>query len=134
MALTTPGALLIKHMIPTKEGRDKFDIYTPIDKPAMTKLVNILLEHGGPTSHEVINDMGKMFFNKATEIGATTPLSDYENDSDERQAMFGEFEHKVTEVLKKNLSAKDQAKELDAISGQMRGKMEKHNFKAQPLL
>lgn len=129
MTITTPGAILVKHMLPTDEAKEKFNLYKPLDKGGMKDLINLLIEHGGPTSHETINELGKLFFNKATEIGSTTPLSDYENDSDERQAMFSEFEHRVTEVLKKDLPKLEQARELDTISAELRGRMEKHNLK-----
>lgn len=126
--LTTPGAILIKHMLPSEEARNKFNLYTPIDKKGMKELVDILIEDKTPGNHEIINQLAKMFFNKATEIGATTPLSDYENDSDERQTMFSEFEHKVAEVLKKDLSKMERAKELERIGGEMSGRMQKHNL------
>lgn len=113
--ITTPGALLIKHMLPTQEAKDHFDIYSPLNKGGMSKLVNNLIQHGGEDAHTTINDLGKMFFNKATEIGATTPLSDYLNDSDDRKAIFAEVEHKVSEVLKQNHSKQEQ----NALIGQI---------------
>lgn len=129
MAITTPGALLVKRMLPTDEAQAKFDLHKPLDKGGIKNLINLLIEHGGPTGHEVINDLSKLFFNKATEIGATTPLSDYENDSDERQTMFSEFEHRVSEVLKKDLPRLEQARELERIGGEMSKKMQEHNLK-----
>lgn len=128
MPITTPGALLIKHMLPTDKAKQNFDLYRPIDKGGMKDLINNLLKNGGDTSHEVINELGKLFFNKATEIGATTPLSDYHNESDERQALFSEFEHRVAEVLKQRLPKLEQARQLDKISGELRGRMEKSNL------
>lgn len=128
MTYTTAGAIQIKHMLPTQEARDRFDINKPLDKSGMKNLVNLLIQHGGPNSHETINDLTKLFFNKATEIGATTPLSDYENDSEERQLEFSEFEHKVSQILKKNLSKLDQAKELSVLAASARHSMEKHNL------
>ena len=127
--ITTPGAILVKHMLPTQKARENFDLYSPLTKGGMKKLINVLIEHGGPNSHETINELGRLFFNKATEIGATTPLDDYINDSDERQAIFSEFEHRVTEVLKKKLSKLEQAKALNEISIDIRGRMEKDNLR-----
>jgi len=128
MTITTAGSLLIKHMLPTEEARQKYDVHTPLNKDGMKTLVNNILENGGPKGPETINELGKLFFNKATEMGATTPLSDYENDSDERQAMFSEFEDKVTEVLKKKLPKLEQARELDVIAANYSNKMSKHNL------
>lgn len=128
MPITTAGSLLIKHMLPTEEARKRYDIHTPLNSGGVKNLVNILIQHGGETSHEVINELGKLFFNKATEIGATTPLSDYHNDSDERQALFSEFEHRVTQILKKDLPKLEQAKALDAVAAEYSGKMTNHNI------
>lgn len=127
MAITTPGALLIKEMMPTAESREHFNLYRPLNKNGMKDLVNMLIQHGGDKGHETINDLAKLFFNKATEIGSTTPLSDYENDSDERQAMFSEFETKIAEILAKKLPKMEQARELDKLSQVMSGRMSKHN-------
>jgi DNA-directed RNA polymerase subunit beta' len=127
MAITTPGALLLKEMMPTPEAKEHFNLHKPLNKNGMKDLVNMLIEHGGSKGHETINELSKLFFNKATEIGATTPLSDYENDSDERQAMFSEFETKVAEILAKKLPRLEQAKELDKLSQNMSGRLSKHN-------
>jgi len=128
MTITTPGALLIKGMLPNKASQDKFDLYNPIDKKGMSELVNILIEHGGDKGPEIINSLGKLFFNKATEIGATTPLSDYLNDSDERQVLFSEFEIKLTEILKKGLPKMEQAKQLNELARIYSGRLSKENL------
>ena len=125
--VTTPGALLIKSMLPTKESRENFDVYTPLNKGGMSKLVNNIIQHGGPEGHNTINALGGLFFNKATEIGATTPLSDYLNDSDERQAIFSETETKVAEILKQKLPKLDQAREVSKIIAEASKKLEKQN-------
>lgn len=129
MAITTAGSLLIKNMLPTQEARDNYDIHAPLDKGGMKHLINNILQHGGPEGHNTINDLGKLFFNKATEMGATTPLSDYENDSDERQVMFSEFETKVAEVLGKKLPKMEQAKLLDDLARHYSGKLSSQNLK-----
>lgn len=126
--ITTPGALLIKSMLPTDKAKQNFDIYTPVNKGGMSALVNNIIKNGGDRGHETINDLGKLFFSKATEIGATTPLSDYHNESDERQAMFSEFEHKVAEILKKKLPKLEQSRELDQLAFQYSGKLSKDNL------
>jgi DNA-directed RNA polymerase subunit beta' len=126
--ITTAGSLRIKHMMPTQKSKDAYDIHSPLDKGGMKKLVNMLVEDGGPQGHETINTLGKMFFNKATEIGSTTPLSDYINDSDERETLFSEFEIKVADILKKNLPRMEQAKELDDLARHFSGKLSKENL------
>lgn len=127
--ITTAGALQIKHMLPSKEARDKFDLHKPLDKKGVGELINLLINHGGDNYHETINDLAKLFFNKATEIGSSTPLSDYVNDSDERQAMFSEFETKVTDILKRKLPKLEQAKLLDDLARHYSGQLSRDNLK-----
>lgn len=128
MKITTPGSILIKSMLPTEEAKKNYDIYKPLDKSGMGKLVNNLIQHGGSNAHNTMNDLGKMFFNKATSEGYTTPLDDYDNDSVERQTIMSEFEHKVQKVLEKNLSKMDQARELDALSREYNPRMSRSNL------
>lgn len=125
---TTAGALLLKSQLPTQEAKEVFDVYKPLDKNGIEDLVHVLLKHGGPNAHEVINDLGKQFFNKATEIGATTPLTDYINESDERQAIIDEFSGKVAQILGKKLSKSEENRELADITGQYNKKIEKQNL------
>lgn len=126
--ITTPGSLLIKHSLSTKDARDSYDIYRPLDKGHMSVLVNNLITKGGSNAHDDINKLAKTFFHKATEIGSTTPLSDYINDSEERTTMMDEFSNKVTDVLNKNLPKLEQNKELGALGAMYGNKMSKHNL------
>jgi DNA-directed RNA polymerase subunit beta' len=125
---TTAGALKLKSEMPTQEAKDNYDIYRPLDKGGISDLVNVLLKHGGPNSHEHINDLGKQFFNKATEVGATTPLSDYINESDERQAIIDEFETKVHQIFAKKLGKVPENDALGTLTGEYNGKIEKQNL------
>ena len=96
---TTAGAIKLKHSMPTEATKASFDLYTPLDKKGVGKVVSSLLQDGGPQAVEHINNLGKLFFNTATKIGATTPLSDYINDSDERQAIIGEYDIKAQKII-----------------------------------
>ena len=125
---TTPGAIRLKSELPTQEAKDNFDLYRPLDKGGIGDLVNVLLRHGGPNAHEHINDLGKKFFNKATEIGATTPLTDYINESDERQAIIDEFQSKVNEIFAKKLPKKEENEALGNLTGHYNTKIEKQNL------
>jgi DNA-directed RNA polymerase subunit beta' len=125
---TTAGALQLKHTMPTEASRDNFDLYRPLDKNGMSNMVSMLLKHGGPESHEHINKLGKIFFNKATEIGASTPLSDYINDSEGRQAILQEYDLKVKQILAKPSSSVQKNKELADMTGGYNKKMEKQNI------
>lgn len=126
--LTTAGALVIKHSLPTERARDLFDIYRPLDKGGVAELVGNLLKHGGPTAPEHINNLTKVFFNKATEIGATTPLSDYINDSDERQAIIGEFDHKAREIMANAKDERTKNLDLGNLTSHYNGKISKQNL------
>lgn len=128
MPITTPGSVYLKHLMPTQEAKDNYNLYKPLNKSGMKDLVNLLITHGGDKGHETINDLAKLFFNKATEIGSTTPLSDYDNDSEERQTMFSEFETKVAEILAKHLPKLEQAKQLDQLAASFSGKFSKQNL------
>lgn len=125
---TTPGAIRLKHSMPTAASKQHFDVYRPLDKGGTGELVQMLLKHGGPEAHEHINNLGKEFFNKATEIGASTPLSDYVNDSDERQAIIGEFDFKAQKILKNEKNSRaDKQRELGELVGQYDKRIEKQN-------
>lgn len=126
--ITTPGAIQIKHMLPTQASREKFDLYTPLNKHKMGELVNNLVQNGGDNYHETLNALSKLFFNKATDIGATTPLSDYNNDSQERDVIFSEFDDRITRVLKQHLPKFEQAKLLTEIGLDLSDKLEKSNL------
>jgi DNA-directed RNA polymerase subunit beta' len=128
MTITTAGAIKIKHMLPNEKTRSGFNIHTTLNKKEMSKLVNNLVQNGGEHSHDVVNNLSKLFFNKATEIGSTTPLSDYINESDERQTTLSEFEHKVGEILKKDLPKHEQHKALLEMAGPYAEKLEKANL------
>lgn len=125
---TTAGAILLKHSMPTVEAKKSFDIYRPLDKSGVADMVSMLLKHGGPEAHEHINNLGKVFFNKATEIGASTPLTDYINDSDERQALIQEYDFKVKQILSKNLPPKEKNEKLAELTGSYNTKIEKQNL------
>jgi hypothetical protein len=126
----TAGSLFLKHSMPTEEAKNAYDTSQVLNKPGMTKLVNMLLDKGGPQAHEHINDLGKQFFNKAYEIGASTPLSDYINDSEERQAIIGEFDTKVQLIKSKatNKNAAALSAELSDLTGKYNKKIEKQNL------
>jgi len=128
MKITTAGALVLKHSMPTEASKSNFDIYSPLDKKGVGKMVTMLLEHGGETAPEHINSLGKIFFNKATEIGATTPLSDYINDSAERDAIIDEFNTKVQRILHSEKSRQDKNKELVELTSSYNKKIEKQNL------
>lgn len=126
--ITTVGSLMLRAGMPTQASKDAYDIHQVLNKGGMTKLVNSLLEHGGDQAHETINDLGKVFFNKATEIGASTPLSDYMNESDERQAIIKEFDFKVQQIKASKKSKSEINADLGNLTGQYNKKIEKQNL------
>lgn len=128
LKLTTIGSLNIRAMLPTQESRDDYDIHSILDKNGMSKLVNGLLKNGGDKAHDTINDLGKIFFNKATSIGASTPLTDYMNTSEERDAIIKEYDHKVGEVKSSGKSKSDINKDLATLTGRYNTKIEDQNL------
>lgn len=127
--ITTPGAILIKNMLPSKKAQDEYDLYSPLDKGGVSRLVNNLIRNAPGEAHTTINKLGSLFFNTATDIGATTPLEDYINDSDERHATLNELESKTNEVLaKKDLSTHDRDKQLGDLAAEYRSRIGKANL------
>lgn len=117
---------MIKHMLPVG-AREKYDLHKVLDKGGVQGLIQLLIKNEG-SDFEVINDLARLFFGKATEIGASTPLSDYINDSSERAALLGEFEHKVAEILKSKVSTQEKANALSSLAADMSGKISKQNI------
>lgn len=117
---------MIKHMLP-QGAREKYDLHRVLDKGGVQGLIQLLIKNEG-SDFEVINDLARLFFGKATEIGASTPLSDYINDSSERAALLGEFEHKVAQILKSKVSTQEKANELSNLAADMSGKISKQNI------
>src|SRR5689334_17575389 len=100
------GSVFIKHSLPNKATKDAYNLSLILDKKGMSELINSLIEHGGDKGYETINTLTRMFFDKSTQIGATTPLHDFENDSDEREAMIGEFEERVKAIIQSKVDPK----------------------------
>lgn len=125
---TTPGAIAIKHSLPTAAAQAKYNVYRPLDKGGVADLVGVLLKHGGPTAPERINDLAKTFFNKATEIGATTPLSDYINDSDAREALIQEFDLKAKQLMAAKMDERTRNLKLGELTSTYNKKIEQENL------
>ncbi len=119
---------MLKASMPTDQTRKDFDIHTPLDKKAMGKLVSSILKDGGKDAGEVINGLAKLFFNQATDIGASTPLSDYINDSDEKHAIIKEFDTKVGRILHSDKHKAVKNKELQELTGTYNDKIQKQNI------
>ncbi len=126
--LTTAGAITLKHSMPTQATKDSYDLYRPLDKGGVAQVVGDLLKDGGATSVQHINNLGKVFFNHATRIGATTPLADYINESDERQAIIGEFQHKVAQILDGGGDKSEINNKLAELTGHYNKKIETQNL------
>lgn len=126
MKYTTPGSVKIKHMLP-EQVRHEYDLHKVLDKKGVEGLIQLLIKNKD-SDFEVINDLARLFFNKATEIGSSTPLSDYINDSDERAAILGEFEHRVAEILKSDKSSGEKNNELGALAAEVGEKVSKQNI------
>ena len=110
--IITPGALLIKSKLP-EEVQKHFDPSKLLDKNGVKDLMSNVITHGGEKAADTISDLSHLFFNTATEHGYSTPLSDYYNDSDERQALLKEYETAVNHVNDhKDLSERERREQL----------------------
>lgn len=114
--IITPGALLIKSKLP-EEVQKHFDPSKLLDKNGVKDLMSSVITHGGEKAADTISDLSHLFFNTATEHGYSTPLSDYYNDSEERQALLGEYETAVNHVNDhKDLSERERREQLAGLA------------------
>lgn len=111
--IISAGSLLVKNALPLAV-QPLYDPTRVLDKGGVKDLVSTLIQNGGEESHDSLTRLSNLFFEKATEHGYSTPLSDYENDSPERHAIIGEFSSKVNRVNNSSMTAKQKN---DAISG-----------------
>lgn len=110
------GSLLIKSKLPDSV-KPYYDPSRIMDKGGIGSLMENIIQHGGDHAHDSIQELSDLFFDKATEHGYTTPLSDYQNDSKERLHMLDEFETKVRGVVgNKKLSDRDRSDALGNLS------------------
>lgn len=127
--IITPGALLIKSKLP-EEVQKHFDPSKLLDKNGVKDLMSHVITHGGEKAADTISDLSHLFFNTATEHGYSTPLSDYHNDSDERQALLGEYETAVNHVNDhKDLSERERREQLAGLATRYGDILTKQNLK-----
>jgi len=122
------GSLLVKELLP-ESVKEHYDPSTLLDKKGISGLVTKIVKHSkNESEHESINQLGKLFFQKATDIGASIPLSDFHNDSDERQAILSEFETKVQQIIKTSKNDSDRDRKLSELAIAFRPRLEKQNM------
>ncbi len=126
--IITPGALLIRDLLPSKV-RPHYDISRKLDKGGVTDLVSSLVEHGGDEAHTSLSNLSSLFFNTATDEGFTTPLTDYENNSDDRHAIIQEFANKVNRINNSKLSPKDRNTKLNDLANKYGDTVISNNLK-----
>ena len=125
--VTTPGSLMVRDMLPEKV-RPHYDTSTVLDKKGVKNLMSDLVRYGGDDAHTSLSNLSSLFFNTATDEGYTTPLTDYENDSKERETQLREFSHKVNEINSKNLTHEERSKKLKELSNKYGEKLIKQNL------
>ena len=114
--------------MPTQASKDNFDIHRVLDKGGMNSMVNMLIKHGGEKSSEHINKLGQIFFRKSTEIGASTPITDYENNSEERLAILKEFQGKFGLIQQGSGTKAEKNTKLADLTGNYNKKIEVQNM------
>lgn len=128
-AVITPGALLVKSMLP-EGAKASYDPTRILDKGGVSSLMSNIITNGGGEAHNSIQNLSRLFFNTATEQGFSTPLSDYENDSDERKALIQEFKKKIMEVTSNpKLSVAERNDRINLIAGEYQDKAQSMNLR-----
>lgn len=126
--IITPGALLIKSKLP-EEVQKHFDPSKLLDKNGVKDLMSNVITHGGDKAADTISDLSHLFFNTATHHGYSTPLSDYYNDSDERQALLKEYETAVNHLNDhKDLSERERREQLAELASKYGSTLTKQNL------
>lgn len=126
--IITPGALLIKSKLP-EEVQKHFDPSKLLDKNGVKDLMSNVITHGGDKAADTISDLSHLFFNTATQHGYSTPLSDYYNDSDERQALLKEYETAVNHLNdRKDLSERERREQLAELASKYGNTLTKQNL------
>lgn len=127
--IITPGALLIKSMLP-ENSQKHFDPTQVLNKNGVKDLISNVITHSGDRAADTISDLSHLFFHTATDHGYSTPLSDYYNDSDERTALLHEYETAVNHVNdKEGLSEREKREELLDISTKYQKILTNQNLK-----
>ena len=121
------GSLLVKERLP-EAVRSSYDPSRILDKSGVKSLVSDIISSKDPNAHNALADISGLFFHKATEHGYSTPLSDYENNSDERTALLAEFSSKVNRVVESKKSKEAKSKELSDLLADYGKKAEKTNI------
>lgn len=129
MTITTPGSLLVKSLLPNEASRAAYNTSEVLDKKGVQNLMSNIIVNGGDKSHESISALSNLFFNTATTEGFSTPLSDYENDDEERQVLLQEFKTKVNGISNSKASEKEKNDKISEISGDFQNRAQKMNLR-----
>ncbi len=122
------GSLLIKEILPASV-KPHYNMSSRLDKKGISSLVSTIIKHSKDESeHESINRLGKLFFQKATDLGISIPLSDFHNDSADRAALLSEFETKVHKILDSKLPELEKNRKLEELAIDYRPRIEKQNL------
>jgi len=127
--IITPGALLVKSMLP-EASKQHFDPHVVLNKNGVKDLIANVITHGGDKAADTISDLSHLFFHTATDHGYSTPLSDYYNDSDERTALLKEYETAVNHVNdKEGLSEREKREQLSELGSKYGDILTNQNLK-----
>lgn len=122
------GSLLIKELLPAS-AKPHYDTSMRLDKKGVGTLVSHIIKHSGNESeHESINKLGKLFFQKATDLGISIPLSDFHNDSHERATLLSEFEIQAHKIINGKLPELEKNRKLEELAIGYRPRLEKQNL------
>lgn len=129
MSVITPGSLLVKSLLPTEAAKAAYDPTQVLDKKGVQTLMSNIIANGGGKAHDSISSLSNLFFNTATTEGFSTPLSDYENNGEERQALLQEFKTKVNAINSNTkLTDKEKNDKISEVSGTYQDRAQRLNL------
>lgn len=122
------GALRIKGLLPNSM-KSSYDHTKVLDKGGVKKLIAEIVLKGGEHAPNAISDVTRLFFDTATNNGYSTPISDYINDSDERDAIIHEFSSQIDTLNNdKNLNERQRFELIGEVTEKYSKKMVDQNL------
>ena len=124
------GALLIKELLP-KGARAEYDKmkHQTLDKGGVNRLMSVIIQHGGKDAANGITRVSNEFFDQATRNGYSTPLSDYYNDSEERDTLMQEYKSTIGQInARKGITESEREDLLNATTDKYGAKLTGQNL------
>ncbi len=119
------GSILLQHVVP--RGVSDESLHN-LDSGKIDRLVEEIVREDPEHAHTVVGQLGKLFFDYATENGFSIGLEDYENDTQERHAMIDQFERDVEKVMSSSLDRRHKNHKISELAENLQKTLGKHNL------